>query len=88
MGSYRAVGIENLWEKEDLKETKPPGEFTFKELKTLETTLTSTGWLKKSLMLRGIAYSTSSQERLTLNTGFSTEKATNKKADPSQRDNA
>ena len=44
-GRFRDVGIENLWEKEDLKETlNPPGEFTFEELKTLVPTLTSTGW--------------------------------------------
>ena len=48
-GGYRAVGIENLWKKEDLKETIPPENFTLEELETLGPTLTSTGWLKMSL---------------------------------------
>ena len=88
MGGYRDVGIGNLWEKEDLKETNPPGEFTLEELKTLGPTLTSTGWLKKSLMLRDVAYSTSSTERSTLNTDTTTGKATTRIPIPSQWVNA
>ena len=77
MGGYRDVGIENLWEKEDLKETNPPGEFTLEELKTLGPTLTSTGWLKKSLC-SGMPLKILSTERLVLNTIDTTGKATNK----------
>ena len=46
-GGYREVGIGNLWEKEDLKEPNPPGEFTLEEPKTLGPTLTSTGWFEE-----------------------------------------
>ena len=46
---FRDVGIRNLWEKEDLNKTYPPGEFTLMEPKTLGSTLTSTGWLLMSL---------------------------------------
>ena len=44
-GRFRDVGIRNLWEKEDLNKTYPPGDFTFEEPETLGSTLTSTGWL-------------------------------------------
>ena len=45
-GRFRDVGIRNLREKEDLNKTlDPPGDFTFEELETLGSTLTSTGWL-------------------------------------------
>ena len=60
----------------------PPGDFTLEELKTLGPTLTSTGWLKKSLLLRDVAYSTSSMERLTLNTDTTTGKATTRYLSP------
>ena len=48
-GWFRGVGIRNLWEKEDLNEPNPPGEFTLEEPKTLGPTRTSTGWLMMSL---------------------------------------
>ena len=83
-GRFRDVGIGNLWKKEDLKEPNPPGEFTLEEPKTLGPTLTSTGWLKKSFCSKTSLKFTSSMERSTLNTEFTTGKATNKNADPSQ----
>ena len=46
------MGIRNLWEKEDLKEPNPPGEFTLEEPKTLGPTLTSTGWFEDEPMLK------------------------------------
>ena len=50
-GQFRDVGIRNLREKEDLDKTYPPGEITLGEPETLGSTLTSTGWFWKSLML-------------------------------------
>ena len=56
-GQFREVGVRNLWEKEDLYKTYPPREITLGEPETLGSTLTSTGWFEKSLLLRGVAYS-------------------------------
>ena len=76
MGWFRGVGIVNLWENEDLKETlTPPGDFTFEEPNSLETTLTSTGWLMKSLC-SDMPLKILSSERLVLHTKFTSRKAT------------